>query len=96
MFDKKHIGSDFDEFLREEGMADEVEAAAAKRVIAFQIEEEMQRASITKSELARRMNSSRSAVDRLLDPSNPSVTLTTLACAARAIGKKISVQLEAQ
>ncbi|MCL2882494.1 MAG: helix-turn-helix domain-containing protein [Coriobacteriia bacterium] len=94
MLDKKHIGSDFDEFLRAEGIADEAEAAAAKRVIAFQIEKEMQRTSMTKSELARRMDSSRSAVDRLLDPSNPSVTLVTLARAAHAVGRKLSVQLD--
>jgi len=95
MLNTKHIGSDFDNFLQEEGIADEVEAVAAKRVIAFQIEQEMRRSSLSKSELARRMNSSRSAVDRLLDPTNPSVTLATLSRAAHAIGKKISVQLNA-
>lgn len=94
MLNNKHIGSDFDEFLRAEGIADEVEATATKRLIAFQIEEEMRRTSITKSELARRMDSSRSAVDRLLDPSNPSVTLVTLARAAHAVGKKLSIQLD--
>lgn len=95
MLDKKHIGSDFDEFLYEEGIADETEAAASKRMIAFQIEEEMRRRAMTKSELARRMQSSRSAVDRLLDPGNSSVTLATLTRAAHAVGKKLVIQLVA-
>jgi len=91
----KHIGSDFDEFLREEGMLDDAESVAAKRVIAFQIAREMKRANITQSELARRMKTSRSAVERLLDPANPSVTLSTLERAASAVGKRLTVQLSA-
>jgi predicted XRE-type DNA-binding protein len=91
----KHIGSDFDEFLREEGMLDDAESVAAKRVIAFQIAREMERANITQSELARRMKTSRSAVERLLDPANPSVTLSTLERAASAVGKRLTVQLSA-
>ena len=91
----KHIGSDFDEFLREEGMLGDAESVAAKRVIAFQIAREMERANITQSELARRMKTSRSAVERLLDPANPSVTLSTLERAARAVGKRLTVQLSA-
>jgi antitoxin HicB len=90
-----HIGSDFDEFLREEGMLDDAESVAAKRVIAFQIAREMERANITQSELARRMKTSRSAVERLLDPANPSVTLSTLERAASAVGKRLTVQLSA-
>jgi len=95
VLDRKHIGSGFDDFLHEEGVAEETEAVASKRVIAFQIEEEMRRISMTKSELARRMDSSRSAVDRLLDPTNSSVTLVTLSRAAHAVGKKLTVQLDA-
>lgn len=91
--DKKHIGSDFDDFLRDEGVLDEAEAVATKRVIAYQIAQEMERASISQSELARRMKTSRSSVERLLDPSNPSVTLVTLERAASAIGKRLKVQL---
>jgi len=93
--DKKHIGGDFDDFLRDEGILDEAEAIAAKRVIAYQIGQEMQRAHISHSELARRMKTSRSAVDRLLDPANPSVTLVTLERAASALGKRLKIQLTA-
>jgi antitoxin HicB len=93
--DKKHIGGDFDDFLRDEGILDEAEAIAAKRVIAYQIGQEMQRAHISHSELARRMKTSRSAVDRLLDPANPSVTLVTLERAASAVGKRLKIQLTA-
>jgi antitoxin HicB len=75
---KKHIGSDFDDFLREEDILDDAEAVATKRVIAFQIAREMEKADISQSELARRIKTSRSAVERLLDPTNPSVTLQTL------------------
>lgn len=91
--DKKHIGGDFDDFLREEGILDEAEAVATKRVIAFQIAQEMERFDITQAELARRMKTSRSAVERLLDPTNPSVTLSTLERAASAVGKRLTVQL---
>jgi antitoxin HicB len=91
----KHIGSDFDDFLREEGILDDAEAVATKRVIAFQIAQAMESAQISQSELARRMNTSRSAVERLLDPANPSVTLQTLERAASAVGKRLKVQLTA-
>lgn len=91
--DKKHIGSDFDEFLEEEGLLEDAEAVSAKRVIAFQIAQEMKREHLSKSELAQRMNTSRSAVERLLDPANRSVTLSTLEKAASAVGKKLKVEL---
>lgn len=91
----KHIGGDFDDFLRDEGMLDDAEAVAAKRVIAYQIAQEMESAHISQSELARRMKTSRSAVERLLDPANPSVTLSTLERAASAVGKRLKVQLTA-
>ena len=93
--DKKHIGGDFDDFLRDEGMLDDAEAVAAKRVIAYQIAQEMELAHISQAELARRMKTSRSAVERLLDPANPSVTLSTLERAASAVGKRLKVQLTA-
>ena len=93
--DKKHIGSDFDDFLRDEDILDEAEAVATKRVIAYQLTQEMERANISQSELTRRMKTSRSSVERLLDPSNPSVTLVTLERAASAIGKRLKVQLTA-
>jgi antitoxin HicB len=91
----KHIGSDFDDFLRDEGVLEDAEAVAAKRVIAYQIAQEMEAAHISQSELARRMKTSRSAVERLLDPANPSVTLSTLEKAASAVGKRLKVQLVA-
>jgi predicted XRE-type DNA-binding protein len=91
----KQIGSDFDDFLKDEGMLEDAEAVAVKRVIAFQIAQEMERAQISQAELARRMKTSRSAVERLLDPANPSVTLSTLERAASAVGKRLKVQLTA-
>jgi antitoxin HicB len=89
----KHIGSDFDDFLREERLLDTVEATAVKRVIAFQIEQEMKRRKLSKSEMASRMKTSRAALERLLDPTNPSVTISTLGRAASALGKKLKVEL---
>lgn len=90
---KQHVGSDFDEFLREENLLEVSEATAAKRVIAFQIVQEMKRSRLTKSEMASRMKTSRPALERLLDPANPSVTLATLERAASAVGKKLKVEL---
>ena len=91
---KKHyLGSAFDAFLREEGLLDDAEAVAAKRVIAFQISQEMERCHLTKSEMAQRMRTSRPAVDRLLDPANHSVTLSTLERAATAVGKRLRIEL---
>jgi antitoxin HicB len=90
---KKHIGSNFDEFLRDEQLLDDVEATAIKRVIAFQIAQEMKRRKLTKMEMASRMKTSRAALERLLDPTNPSVTLSTLERAASALGKKLRVEL---
>lgn len=90
---QKNIGSDFDDFLKEQDLLDQAEAVAAKRVIAYQIAQEMDRTNISQSELARRMKTSRSSVERLLDPDNPSVTLATLERAASAVGKRLRVQL---
>jgi hypothetical protein len=90
---QRHVGSSLDDALREEGLLEEVEAVAAKRVVALQIAEAMARASVSRSQLARRMRTSRSAVDRLLDPSNPSVTLDTLQRAAQAVGRTLVVRL---
>lgn len=90
---KADIGSDFDQFLREEGIFDVVEATAIKRVIAHQIEIEMKRKSLSKAELARLMKTSRASIDRLLDPAVPSVTLQTLGRAAAVLGKTLKVTL---
>lgn len=90
---KEHIGTDLDAFLLEEGVLDEVRAAATKRVIAFEIAQEMKRCRLTKSEMAIRMKTSRPALERLLDPANPSVTLYTLERAAAAVGRRLKVEL---
>ena len=89
----KHIGTSFDEFLQEEGLLAATEATAVKRVIAYQIEREMAERQLSKSALARMMQTSRSALDRLLDPENASVTLLTLESVAHALGKTLKVQL---
>lgn len=90
---KKHIGSNFDNFLKEENLYEKVQAAAIKRVIAYQISEEMKKKNLTKTEMASRMKTSRAALERLLDPDNASITLFTLERAASALGKKLTVQL---
>ncbi len=89
----KHLGSNFDDFLEEEGLRAETEATAIKRVIAYQIEMEMKRAKLTKSAMAEKMRTSRSALDRLLDPANASITLQTLERAALALGKNLKIKL---
>lgn len=89
----KHLGSDFDDFLKGQGMLAGAEAVAVKRVLSFQIEKEMREKGLTKLEMATRMRTSRTAVDRLLDPENISVTLNTLEKAALVIGKKLSITL---
>ena len=89
-----HIGSSFDDFLQEEGLLAEAEAAAVKRVIAHQIEQEMTERRLSKSALATAMRTSRSSLDRLLDPTNASVTLLTLETVAFALGKKLKVQFD--
>ena len=93
MMKKGRIGSSFDEFLKEEGIYEEVTARAIKRVIARQLDGLMREQGLTKSELARRMRTSRAQLDRLLDPENDSVTLDTLARAARAVGRQLRMEL---
>ncbi|MBT3393539.1 MAG: XRE family transcriptional regulator [Waddliaceae bacterium] len=88
----KHIGSGFDDFLEEEGVLDETEAVAAKRVYVFQLEKELRKQKLKKSDLAERMHTSRSSIERLLDPSLPS-TLKSLSGAAIALGKHLRVRL---
>lgn len=92
---KKCIGSSFDDFLKEEAMLEDATAVAIKRVIARQIAEEMKNLRITKTEMAKRMHTSRAALNRLLDEKDTSLTLTTLASAAAALGKTINFQLAA-
>ena len=91
----EHIGSTLDDFLAEEELHAETEAIAIKRVVAFQLQQRMTEQQLTKAELARRMGTSRSALDRLLDPDNASVTLLTLERAAKALGQRIRIELAA-
>lgn len=88
----KHRGSNFDDFLREEGLLEEAEAEAAKRVFVFLMEKEMKKQRVTKSKLAKRLETSRAAVDRLLDPRAPS-TIKSLSRAASALGKHLAISL---
>jgi antitoxin HicB len=88
-----HIGTNFDDFLDEEDLRVDAEATAIKRVIAYQIELEMKLADLSKTAMAERMHTSRTALDRLLDPTNASVTLQTLERAALALGKTLRIEL---
>jgi antitoxin HicB len=88
---KKRVGSNFDDFLKEENLYEQVQAVAIKRMIAYQIAEEMKKKKLTKTEMANRMKTSRAALERLLDPDNASITLITLERAASALGKKLTV-----
>jgi antitoxin HicB len=86
-------GQLFEEFLREEDAYDETTERAVKRVLAYQLAEVMRDQHISKVDMAKRLNTSRSQLDRLLDPDNDGVTLTTLARAARAVGRTLRVEL---
>jgi predicted XRE-type DNA-binding protein len=91
-----HRGSSVEDFLREEGIYEAASARAIKEVLAWQIEQEMERQGISKVEMARLMRTSRSALDRLLDPENESVTLNTLLRAAAALGLELGVEFKAR
>lgn len=93
MIDRKHLGSTLDDFLEEEGILEVATARAQKKVLIWQLEEAMKAARISKSEMARRMRTSRSHLDRLLDPDNDKVQLDTLQKAAAAVGKQIKLEL---
>ncbi|MCP5321294.1 MAG: XRE family transcriptional regulator [Pseudomonadales bacterium] len=89
----KHIGSDFDEFLAEDGLREEVTATAIKRVIAWQLAQAMKAKHITRTEMAARMHTSRAVVNRLLDENDTSVTLATLSRASVAVGVPLRFEL---
>ncbi len=89
----KHRGSNFRDFLEEDGVLEEVEARALKRAIAIQLAKLIEQKSLSKGDMALRMKTSRAAVDRMLDGANPSMTLTTLEKAARALGQRIKLEL---
>jgi antitoxin HicB len=89
-----HSGGNFDDFLQQEGIFEEVQAKALKRVVAEQIEDSMQTAKLTKMAMADKMATSRSQLDRILDPNNLSVQLDTLIRAARAVGKVVEIKIK--
>jgi hypothetical protein len=89
-----YVGSPFDDFLEEEGIITEVKNEAIKRIISYNVLEEMQKQNINKTEIAKEISTSRAALDRLLNPYNDSVTLATLTKAANVLGKKLVLQLE--
>ncbi len=91
--DDRHIGSDFDQYLKEEGLIVEVERVAIKRAVAYQVAQFMLNQGLSKTEMARRMRTSRASLDRLLDPNNGSVTLQTLERAADALGRRLQISL---
>jgi len=88
-----HTGSSFDSFLEEEGIREEVDSAAIKRVIAWQLAQAMKACKLTKRQMAERIGTSRSQLDRLLDPENSAVHLQTIAKAARAVGKRLRIEM---
>jgi len=87
------IGSSFDDFLDTEGIREEVEEQAIKALIAEQLHGAMKAQGLTKIAMARRMHTTRQQLDRLLDPKNPSVTLSTLRRAAKAVGRSLTIEL---
>ncbi len=89
----KHRGSSFEDFLKKEGLLEDVQAAALKRALALKVRDLMKKNRLTKSAMAGKMQTSRAAVHRLLDPTNTSVTLATLNRAARSLGRKVKIEL---
>lgn len=89
----KNIGSRFDEFLAEDEILDHAESVAIKRTVAFQIQEEMKKMKLTKTMLAKKMKTSRSSLDRLLDPDDEAITVKTLKRAAKSLGKRVEIRL---
>lgn len=90
---RNNKGTTLDSLLREDGIYEDVTSAAIKRVLARQLEAAMQQKCLTRTEMARQMHTSRAALNRLLDPANPSVTLATLQKAALVVGREIRLEL---
>ncbi len=93
MVKEKNVGSTLESFLKEEGNYEDAQSTAIKRVISWQLQETMKKQNISKSEMARRMKTSRAQLDRLLDPENDKVQLDTLYKAASAVGKELHLEL---
>lgn len=89
MTNKKYVGSNFDDFLSEEGLLQESEAVAIKRVIAYELEKKMAEDKMSVNRLAKELKTSRTAISRILDPQNTSITLNTIEKIAGYLGKKI-------
>jgi hypothetical protein len=89
----RHTGSTFDSFLEEEGIREQVEAVAAKRVLAWQLAQAMRSKKKTKQALAKELRTSRSQLDRLLDPHNSAVSLSAITRVARALGKRVIIRI---
>jgi DNA-binding Xre family transcriptional regulator len=92
-FNKKHLGSSFESWLEEEGILEETTNAAIKSVLAWQLTQEMKRKKMTKLKMAAAMKTSRAQLDRVLDPKNNNVTFATLERAAKAVGRKLRMEL---
>lgn len=93
MTPNEHWGPTLESFLEEEGILEEANAYATKKILAWQIAEAMKEQGISKTDMARKMKTSRSSLDRLLDPGNGSLNLTTMEKAATALGRKVMIQL---
>ncbi len=93
MINQHHVGSSLDDLFEEDGILSEITAIAIKRVLAWQVEQVMKEKELSKTEMAKAMNTSRAALERLLDPKNTSVTLKTMDKAAKVIGKRLRIDL---
>ncbi len=91
--EKGRVGSSFEDYLREQGTLEETTAAAVKRVIAWQLKEAMTTERLSKNQMAKKMNTSRSQLDRILDPNNDRIQLATLIGAAEALGRRLRIEL---
>ncbi len=91
--EKGRIGSSFESFLREQGTYQETTAIAVKRVLAWELEQAMASASLSKRQMAKAMNTSRSQLDRILDPDNDRIQLDTIIKAARVLGRELRIDL---
>ena len=88
----QHTGSDFDDFLDEEGILEVVSAKAHKRLLALQLTDIMKENSMSKTLLATKLKTSRSQLDRILDPDNTAITIELLERVAHAVGKKLRIE----
>ncbi len=91
--EKGHVGSSFEDFLKEENCYQETIAIAIKRVLAWQLMEAMNQKRLSKSQMARQMNTSRAQLDRILDPENPRIQLDTMIKAAKVVGRELKIEL---